>query len=356
MFGSESLVESVLRQLLGGEAVIAARAVAEAMRVVEWVQRHHHRTGVLLKADASPVTVADYAAQAIVSARLEAACRDIPLVAEEDASVLRSGRADPIRARVLEAVRAVEPGMDADDALETIDRGGGTPGQRYWTLDPIDGTKGLIRGAQYAVALALIQDGEVQLGVIGCPRLSFRGARVTRRSNDPDGAGLAIAARGRGAWWVVLAAKEITRLTVSAVAAPTNARVLHSFESTHSDAERLGRVLQAVATHVQPLLMDSQAKHVVLAARRADVLLRFPTTPAFHDAVWDQAAGSIIVSEAFGQVTDLAGKPLDFSTGRRLLRNIGLVATNGWLHEATLRAIEASELLTSHGQLPATDA
>src|SRR6185437_11214597 len=40
-----------------------------------------------------------------------------------------------------------------------------------WTLDPIDGTKGFIRGEQYAVCLALIIDAEVQLGVIGCPNL-----------------------------------------------------------------------------------------------------------------------------------------------------------------------------------------
>ena len=42
---------------------------------------------------------------------------------------------------------------------------------RYWTLDPIDGTKGFLRGDQYAVALGLIDDGEVILGVLGCPNL-----------------------------------------------------------------------------------------------------------------------------------------------------------------------------------------
>ena len=46
------------------------------------------------------------------------------------------------------------------------------PGGRYWALDPIDGTKGFLRGDQYAIALALIDDGDVVLGVLGCPNLA----------------------------------------------------------------------------------------------------------------------------------------------------------------------------------------
>jgi 3'(2'), 5'-bisphosphate nucleotidase len=99
-----------------------------------------------------------------------------------------------------------------------------------------------------------------------------------------------------------------------------------------------------------PLLMDSQAKHAVLAAGRADLLLRFPTRSDAHDWIWDQAAGALLIEEAGGQVSDLTGRPLDFSTGRRLLRNSGLVASNGWLHDAALRAIAAGpSLARPHG-------
>jgi 3'-phosphoadenosine 5'-phosphosulfate (PAPS) 3'-phosphatase len=187
----------------------------------------------------------------------------------------------------------------------------------------------------------------VKIALLGCPRLSFRGAAMIRPPDDSGGAGLAIAARGRGAWWIVPGAREITGLNVSTVALPTHARVLHSFETSHSDVGCLLSVVHAFGTDIEPLLMDSQAKHVVLSARRADLLLRFPTAPQFHDAIWDQAAGSLLISEAFGQVSDLAGRALDFSTGRHLLRNTGLVASNGWLHDAALRAIEASALVPS---------
>ena len=132
------------------------------------------------------------------------------------------------------------------------------------------------------------------------------------------------------------------RLSVSGLAKPSQARVLHSFETAHSDVAQLGNMLRVLGANGAPLLLDSQAKHVVLAARHADLLLRFPTDPGSHDAVWDHAAGALLVSEAGGQVSDLAGRPLDFSTGRRLVNNSGLLASNGWLHDAALRAIEAS--------------
>ena len=80
--------ESVVSQLLGSEAVIAVQAVAEAAWLVKWIQREA-AVGTLRKSDASVVTVADYAAQALIAARLSTAFPGVPLVAEEDAAALR---------------------------------------------------------------------------------------------------------------------------------------------------------------------------------------------------------------------------------------------------------------------------
>jgi 3'(2'), 5'-bisphosphate nucleotidase len=85
--------------------------------------------------------------------------------------------------------------------------------------------------------------------------------------------------------------------------------------------------------------MDSQAKHVTIAAGSSDLLVRLPPDAGFHDAVWDQAAGSLLIEEAGGRVTDVAGKSLDFMCGRRLIRNEGMLPSNGALHTATLQAI-----------------
>lgn len=64
-----------------------------------------------------------------------------------------------------------------------------------WTLDPIDGTKGFLRGGQYAICLALIVDGDVKLGVIGCPNFPVGDAE----SEDSQRGGIFTAVKGQGA-------------------------------------------------------------------------------------------------------------------------------------------------------------
>ena len=89
--------------------------------------------------------------------------------------------------------------------------------------------------------------------------------------------------------------------------------------------------------------MDSQAKYAVLAAGEGDVLLRLISNsrPDYRERIWDQAAGSIVIEEAGGRITDLDGKPLDFSHGRKLEKNRGILATNGHLHDAVLSGLRA---------------
>ncbi|KAK4790957.1 hypothetical protein SAY86_031370 [Trapa natans] len=63
--------------------------------------------------------------------------------------------------------------LSTEDILTAIDSGRseGGPVGRHWVLDPIDGTKGFLRGKQYAIALALLDEGKVVLGVLACPNL-----------------------------------------------------------------------------------------------------------------------------------------------------------------------------------------
>ena len=218
---------------------------------------------------------------------------------------------------------------------------GSGPCARFWTLDPIDGTKGFLHGRQYVIALALVVDGSVQMSVIGCPRLSVIHAdgAVTIGERPPHG-GIAIAVRGHGAWWSAADEDTCHRLAVSTRRDVSIARVVQSFEGQHGDPERFARVLRSLGNVQPPLLMDSQAKHVTVAAGTSDLLMRFPPNAEFHEAVWDQAAGSLLIEEAGGRVTDLAGQPLDFTCGRRLLRNTGMLASNGLLHRAALEAVQ----------------
>jgi 3'(2'), 5'-bisphosphate nucleotidase len=313
---------------------VALRAVREAMVLARSLE------GCALastKKDRSPVTVADLAIQAVVAARLAEAFPHDALVAEEDARLVR---ADPdISKQVVEAVHQIVPDATAERVVGWIGDAGSGLCSRFWTLDPIDGTKGFLHGRHYAIALALVVDGGVQISVIGCPRLSLLDADgVVTIAEPPAGGGMAIAVRGHGAWWSTADEDTCHGLTVSRRRDVSIARLVQSFEGQHGDSERSARLLRSLGT-LQPLLMDSQAKHVTVAAGVSDLLVRFPPDAGFHEAIWDQAAGALLIEEAGGCVTDLTGQPLDFTGGRRLLRNTGMLASNGLLHRTALEAV-----------------
>jgi 3'(2'), 5'-bisphosphate nucleotidase len=285
---------------------------------------------VLSKADRSPVTVADFAVQAFVASRLAETRPGDPLVAEEDAAALRTAEGSAMLGGVTAALANVLPGTSADDVLRAIDRGGGETGDRFWTLDPIDGTQGFIRGDQYVVALALIVNSRVEVGVLGCPELALGGH--TRRGI------IAAARRGHGAFRLWLDGTERRRLAVRPTEDARELGVLRSLEDGHVDLPAFTAVVESLGITAPPIRMDSQAKHAVLAAGEGDLLLRL-TAPGYHEKIWDQAVGSLLIEEAGGRVTDAIGQPLDFSAGRTLARNRGVIASNGRVHAAVIDAL-----------------
>jgi 3'(2'), 5'-bisphosphate nucleotidase len=307
----------------------------------------------LSKNDRSPVTVADFAIQALVARHLMEAFPADPLVAEEDSSALReSAFLDHVTAFVKPLTRVATP----QAVCEWIDRGWAGVGgaghgpapmtSRYWLLDPIDGTKGFLRGGQYAVALALMVDGQAQIGVLGCPSLKMGAAGTC--GGDETGS-LVIAVRGQGAWVTSLVevggAGLITlygRLWVSRRVDPAQARLLRSFEARHTNVDQISQFATALGIQAEPVLMDSQVKYAVLAAGEGDLMLRLLSAenPDYREKAWDQAAGSLVVEEAGGRATDLDGKPFDFSAGRELLHNRGVLVSNGLLHEPALQALK----------------
>jgi 3'(2'), 5'-bisphosphate nucleotidase len=92
--------------------------------------------------------------------------------------------------------------------------------------------------------------------------------------------------------------------------------------------------------------MDSQAKYALLAAGCGEAMLRLPPDDnrSYQEKIWDQAAGALILEEAGGRISDLDGKPLDFSHGRTLARNRGVLASNGHLHAALLEGLRTLSL------------
>jgi 3'(2'), 5'-bisphosphate nucleotidase len=307
---------------------------------------------VLAKKDKSPVTVADFGSQALICRALAEAFPDDLVIAEEDSSELREDANAAILDQVVRHVgeirgtRGARP--DAAVICQWIDRGGTSRYcDRFWTIDPIDGTKGFLRGEQYAVALALVVGGQVAVASLACPNLPPAPAANPSESGGASGA-VFWAVRGQGAFAApCLPEGNIDpkvgglsrRITASLQNDPPSARFCESVESGHSAQGDAAGVAARLGISAAPLRMDSQAKYAVVARGEADIYLRLPTRADYREKIWDHAAGELIVSEAGGIVTDVRGNPLDFRQGRELTRNRGVIVTNGRLHERVIEAV-----------------
>lgn len=320
------------------EAQLAVDVLRVGARIAERLRLSAASTR-MLKSDRSPVTAADYAVQAAVGRLLRQGDASRPVVAEETAAALKLEQAGPLRAAVVTALRAEIPGASEDAILEWIDGGDAAPsGERFWTLDPVDGTRGFLGGGRYAVALALVDRGEVVLGGLACPGVTLGAAAGGPAHGSRSDGLLAVAVRGGGAWMTGLAGNEWARMRVSDGVDPARSRVLVSAEAAHVDAELLAKVSSFMALRRAPTPMDSQVKYALLAAGEFDLILRL-SRRAEPQKVWDFAAGVIIVEEAEGRVTDPEGDPLRFDAGVDLPNPAGVIASNRRLHAAALAAV-----------------
>lgn len=326
------IVEKFRKEIeLGIDAVRQAALLCRAVQATVGEE-------VLAKKDRSPVTVADFGSQALICRRLEIDFPEDPIIGEEDSKILLAESHQDIKRRLVFRVQEILPHASEGEILHWIDRGSSREYQsRFWTLDPIDGTKGFLRGGHYAIALALIIDGELQAAVLGCPKVHGQEA------GDAEGekGSCFFAVKGEGAYSVPLYGDgEPCRVSVSEVDQNRDVRFCESYEAAHSsheDAEALARILGIQA---DPVRIDSQAKYAMVARGEGEVYLRLPRGEEYREKIWDHAAGALVVAEAGGQVTDIFGRKLDFTQGRTLAKNRGVIATNGVLHDRIISALK----------------
>jgi 3'(2'), 5'-bisphosphate nucleotidase len=307
------------------ELQVAVSAVQQASALCARLQSEIG--GALEKSDKSPVTVADFASQAIIARALAADFPNVPLIAEEGSSALQGGKHQGLGDRVK---AAVDTALATETPLETIfswiDHGGARDySERFWTLDPIDGTKGFLRGGQYAIALALVVDGQPAVSVLGCPNLPHAPLLCA----TAEGGAQAIAPNG-----------PKTALRVSAAAELSECRFCESVEAAHSDQSQSRAIADALGITRDSIRMDSQAKYATLATGNAEIYLRLPTRKGYVERIWDHAAGYGVLTAAGGRVTDIAGRELDFKCGAGLEHNSGVIASNGPHHDAIVAAVQ----------------
>lgn len=366
------------------ELEVAVKAVQLACVLCQRVQDRllKNEERVNSKDDNSFVTVADWSVQAVVSWVLSHSLtgEHISMVAEEDTQALRGVEGMDLLHRVVSTVNEclreasifglnppLEP-LGRVDVLKAINKGsskGGSTG-RHWVLDPVDGTLGFVRGDQYAVALAMIEEGEVVLGVLGCPNYPLRKEWLNYHHRyyqlmlklAPPGSGVwskgyvLSTQKGSGQVWMEPLVNDIIKLGLSNVARPVSVSAIddpalatfcepvEKANSSHSFTAGLAHSL-GLSNH--PLRVYSMAKYAAIARGDAEIFMKFARA-GYKEKIWDHAAGVLIIQEAGGVVTDAGGSPLDFSKGIYLEGlDRGIIACSGaQLHEKIIAAVDAS--------------
>lgn len=220
-------------------------------------------TEVRQKSDASPVTEADEAANAFIVERLAVLTPDIPIIAEES-----------VAAGIVPEV-----------------------GERFWLVDPLDGTREFIAGRdEYTVNIALIDARAPVLGVIDLPAKGEAYLGIV----------------GDGAWRIV----DGDRQAIAARTVPSVDPIAVASRS-HGDAKTDAWLAEAGVGEC--VRAGSSAKFCVLARGNADLYPRFGRTME-----WDIAAGHAILAAAGGNVQTLDGEP--FLYAKPGFENPGFIA------------------------------
>ena len=370
------------------ELDIACAAVQHCAVLTKQLQKETlSQDSQISKSDFSPVTVGDFASQALLTSAVHGAFPSDNFLAEESADDLRENAA--LLDKVWALTESVKPVFAAntpplatpptkDDLLKYLDWGGkreSSSDGRTWVFDPIDGTATFLKGQQYAINCAFLIDGREEIGIIGCPNVLLNSSTVSENEIDKHGLGLMIyAVRGEGTFTrpmrsdgKLAPAKKLERHGENV----SLDNLIWSDCSTYTSTilELHKQVAAKLETSWPGVdLFSSLMKYAALGLGRSHVVVRIFRYTSWRSNMWDHAGGVLIFEEAGGKVTDLDGKPIDFTTGRKMaasmscqLRHItldllmfivdyGLVCAPASVHEKILQL--AQQVITDHGSIP----
>ena len=313
--------------------------------------------------------------QAIISWRIAQDYPDFTMVGEEDAASLTDGSEEGAETlgKIVKLINKTlkthlgksGPQLSSEEVVDLINKGAGAGGQgRHWVLDPVDGTLGFVRGDQYAIALAMMEDGDLKVGAMGCPNMPKMGEVLEFDSSYTYGfsprlvskmlAGEALgwhkgclftAVKDQGAYMQPCDSDikaDPIKVSVSPEFDPVAAKFCEPVMKANSSQGFTASVADNLGIESKPLRVYSQVKYGSVARADADVFMKFPKA-GYKEKIWDHAAGVIIVEEAGGKVTDAGGSPLNWAGGRYLdTLDRGIVATSQALHDRLMDAIKES--------------
>ncbi|KAG6021533.1 hypothetical protein E4U19_005635 [Claviceps sp. Clav32 group G5] len=335
--------------------------------------------GAVTKDDFSPVTVADFALQALLIATIQRAFPEDTFVGEEDASALRAN--DALLTRVWDLLQQTRvTGADNEQGHEDehgialpeskehlcglLDQAGSScplKKGRTWIFDPIDGTRIYLRGGLYAINMALLVDGIQTLGCVGCPNLAVDAkAPLTNEDVDARGMGSIIyAVRGHGAY-----AMSMNVNTAPGDAAGDQANDHHRLAQVSSSSDMCfvtcASIVDSALDNVHGQIASRLGAEypgcdlVAWVVRWATLAMGLGNTTVWiykrrdrYGKVWDHAGAMLLFEETGGKITDVMGRDIDLTAGRTMSANFGFVAAPRHLHQKVLDVVR--EVLKEQG-------
>lgn len=322
--------------------------------------------GDVEKDDLSPVTVADFAVQALLVASLKGAFPDDSFVGEEDASLMRAnpalldrvwGLVSAVPADALAATGGRIP-ASKEDLCDLVDGcGASTPGAgRTWVFDPIDGTKTYMMGQVYAINVALLVDGQQTVGVVACPNTSMDAkAPMNNTDIDPASGGcILFAVRGHGAYVRPLRASEpVRRLTTAPVTDLSDLRFVTANSIVDSSLDGVHEVVASRLGVPYPGcdLLPWVLRWAMLALGLGNTTVWVYKSRTRLGKVWDHAGAMLLFEETGGKITDVLGRDIDLTKGRKMAGNFGFVAAPEDVHSKLLETVHDVLRDQGHGKL-----
>ncbi|KAK8808391.1 hypothetical protein WA158_008292 [Blastocystis sp. Blastoise] len=323
----------------------AIDVVRKASLISKEIQKTISSENVISKSDLSPVTVADYSVQAIISLHLIRLFgkENFKLVAEEDSNFLQTSQGKDCLERVTTYVnQAFESDIYTEqDIIEVLSNNNNIDTNHdYWVLDPIDGTKGFIRKQYYAIGLAYIHNHTPFFGIISSPNLSFSSFSSSLNIYDsfPKGC-IFVAQQSSGVKMIDLDTHISRAICCHDIQSVSDAVFVTSYERGHSNVSILDSIKQELNNNTQSIYIDSMTKYCLVARGDAHVYYRYKPTNDYKENVWDHAAGYIIAKESGLIVTDILNKEIDFSTGKKLSNNHGILVSSPSIRPQVMNAI-----------------
>ena len=289
------------------EISLAVDLIRKASEITEWFKKKGVET--YLKKDRSPATVADYSSQIYILNQIKGNFPEDQVIAEEnETGLIDDDSANQIR----ECFNHLN--IDGISDLKNLLNYRGKKSTRQWTVDPIDGTKGFMKGLKYAIGIGLMVNSDPKISVISVPEYKNNGLAIFT------------AEKGKGAK-ASYGGKDFQSIHVSNQNILKKARLC---QSLHYDLPWVTQFADKIGIEKR-IKIDSMAKFCLVADGSYDLYIK--PIMGFRVYTWDYSQGDLLVREAGGKVTDLDEERLIFQDEKCILRAPGIITSNGVLHD-----------------------